>query len=272
MELQRITAFPGPGALWSLTPDASGTPVLITHGTFSNAQTCTPLAQFFARAGHPVYVITWRDRTGRPGAFDFDDLAHGEITAALAALPEPAHLIAHSGGGLAMCLALRSPENRAKTRSLTLMATQATHLRCAPRRDLAFMEAMGILCRPLGYWPARVFGLGPCNESAALLSHWLRINRAGRFTARDGADVFAEMPGWHMPLLMLAGAADRMIAPQEGCRALAAAFGPTGHFHLCAQETDGEDFTHSRLLRSRTAAQHVWPRIQRFWTDSEAGT
>ncbi|MEP4194505.1 MAG: alpha/beta fold hydrolase [Aliishimia sp.] len=272
MDLQVIPDFAGPGQLYGLNVDAKATPVLITHGTFSTAQTCAPLAEFFARAGHPTYVIEWRNRQKRPGRFDYDDLAEGEITAAVNAMPRPAHLVAHSGGGLAMLLGLRDVRLRAKTLSLTTLGTQATHLHTAPLKDYLYIKAMGHVGRILGYWPTSVLGLGPCDETAGILDHWLRFNAMGKFTARDGVDMFAEMASWNLPALVLSGAADTVIAPVQGCQALASALGGQAEFHLCSAATDGEDYTHSRLLRSRSAVQYVWPRILAFWAAHNVAT
>ncbi len=264
MTLKRLDHYSGPGALWAENTHAPGAPVLITHGTFSNAQTCQPLASFMAAQNRPVYVIEWRGRAGRPGRFDFDDLATGEIRHALQYVLRPTHLLAHSGGGLAMILGLRDPTVRARALSLTTLATQATHLHCAPRRARLGISVWAGVGRVMGYWPASRLGLGPCNESAAILNHWLRFNAARAMIANDGTDVFAETRTWRLPMFSLGGAGDRVIAPTPGCKALAEAFGDTGRFHLCAHDTDGEDFSHSRLLRSRAAATHVWPRIAQF--------
>ena len=263
------TQYQGPGRLFCVNQKGGNTPVLLTHGTFSTADTCEPLAQFLA-ADRPVYIIEWRDRGRRPGTFNFYDLAEGEITSALAAMPGPVHLVAHSGGGLAMCFAMLDRANRAKTCSLTMLATQATHLTEAPRLNYAAVRAMDVLGRMLGRWPANVTGLGPSDETAHLLSQWVAFNRARSAKTRAGSDLFDHLGALELPALVLAGAADLTIARPDGCRALADAFGPTAQYHLCARETDGEDFTHTRLVRSRAAAASVWPRIAAFLQQQDA--
>ncbi|MEM6311047.1 MAG: alpha/beta fold hydrolase [Pseudomonadota bacterium] len=263
----------GPGQLFRLNVQtaASRAPVLMTHGTFSTAETMTPMAMALAAAGHPVWIIEWRGRKGRPGAFDFYDLAEGEITQALAAIDEPAHLLAHSGGGLAMCFALLDPINRARVRSLTLLATQGTRLTEAPRLRYAGVRAMDLLGRVFGRWPRALTRIGPCDETAKLLSQWVTFNRARRVSTRDGRDVFACLSALELPVFALSGAADLTIARPDGCRELAYAFGPRARYHCCAAATDGEDFTHARLIRSRAAAHHVWPRITAFLQELELG-
>lgn len=264
MSLRVVSEYHGPGRLLYLASEGRKPPVLLTHGTFSDAETCMPLAGFLAQAGHPVYVIEWRGRHGRPGRFDFHDLAEGEITFALAYLSEPVHLLAHSGGGLAMALAICDPAFRNKVRSLTMLATQGTHLTEARRLPYLGIRALERFGRLRGHWPARLLGLGSSNESAALLSQWLAFNRARRITDRNGRDIFPRLAELDLPVLALAGAADNIIARPEGCFALVHAFGPRAQTHLCAVDTDSEDFTHARLFKSRAAAAHVWPRITAF--------
>lgn len=245
-------------------PGGLGTPVLITHGTFSTADTCRPIAEYFAAKGRPVYVIEWRGRNGRPGRFDFHDLAEGEFAQAIQMMPKRVDLVAHSGGGLAMCFAVLDPDLRAKVRSLTMLGTQGTHLFDAPWRDLQAIRLMDWYGRKRGFWPARLTGLGPCNESATLLSQWVRFNRNRKIMTRGGTNLFDYLPALGLPVFALAGAADTVIARPEGCERLAKAFGVRSEYHLCRAGTDTEDFTHPRLFRSRAAAARIWPRIIAF--------
>lgn len=271
--LRRIPAYAGPGRLFLLEPAANTgrAPVLLTHGTFSDADTMLPLAETLSDAGYPVYVIEWRGRGMRPGQFDFHDLAEGEITEALQSLPSPAHLVAHSGGGLAMTFSQLIPGNRQRTLSLTLIATQGTHLFDAPRGRVLGIRALDLCGRVSGYWPLSL-GLGPSRETARLMTQWVRFNRLRRISDRDGRDVFPRLASLDLPVLALSGAADTVIARPDGCAALAAAFGPKATHHCCAKATDGEDFTHSRLVRSRAARQRVWPRITHFLQQVDGST
>lgn len=264
-DLIEISDYRGPGRLLRLSgDDTAGAPVLMTHGTYSNADTMQPLAQFLHALGRKVFIIEWRDRGGRPGEFDFHDLAEDEISKAVLHLNEPVHLLAHSGGGMSLCFAQENPGIRALTKSLTLIATQGTHLSDAPGMAYPLIRAMGRVSRLLGYWPKRFPGLGPCDESARLVCQWIEFNKARKISTRSGADLFDQLQSLMLPVLALAGAADVAVARPEGCKALADAFGTTSQFHVCAKDSDGEDFTHSRLIRSRAAARSVWPRIATF--------
>lgn len=264
-----VPGWSGPGRLIRLASDGCKPAVLMTHGTFSTAETCLPLARFLCEAGHPVYIVEWRGRSGKPGRFDFHDLAQGEIAGALGTLDAPAHLLAHSGGGLAMIFAALRPALRPKIRSLTLIATQGTHLRSAPLLPYLGIRGLELWGRLRRRWTAQLLGLGPANESAALLSQWVEFNRAGCITNKAGANVEPDLAALDLPVFALAGAADRIIAPPAGCFALARAFGNASRTHLCQKATDGEDFTHSRLIKSRNAARFVWPRIAAFLESHE---
>jgi alpha-beta hydrolase superfamily lysophospholipase len=264
----KVTKFPGPGALYALNENGTAPAILLTHGTYSNAETCTPIAQFFAAQNHPVYVIEWRSRGGSPGAFTFHDLADGEIAQAIEHLNQrgPLHLIAHSGGGLALTFAALNETLRPHIASLTLIATQATHLKDAPWRQYQSIRALDWWGRRQGYWSAKHLRMGPCNESATLLHQWLRFNQARRITDRAGQDIFPQLARLNLRTFALAGAADTTIARPDGCFALANAFGHGAQTHLCQASTDGEDFTHARLFKSRAAETYVWPRIRDFIT------
>lgn len=264
----------GPGQLWQLDGvQSDGAPVLITHGTFSNADTCLPMAQFFGQTA-PTYVIEWRARDQRRGnvtAFDYHDLAEGEMIEALAHVSQHhpkdgVHVVAHSGGGLAMILALlHAPQAARLIRSMTLLGAQATHSHMAGRRVQMFMAAMGFVGRRLGYWPAKYMRLGPCSEATGIMENWAHWNKHRMFADRQGRDVIPQLSQVAVSTLVLAGTADTVIAPMQGCRAIADGLGSNARFEICGR-TQGypEDFNHARLIRSRAAANSLWPRIAKW--------
>ncbi|MEO9819346.1 MAG: alpha/beta hydrolase [Paracoccaceae bacterium] len=255
------------GQLYQFGGSSTGPSVLLTHGTFSNIDTLTPLAAFLDAQGMCVFGIEWRDRVSRPGRFTYDDIAEAEVSEAIRTIagPQGLHLIGHSGGGLALILAMHlHPELRPMVHSLTCLATQATHLYQSSWRFRTGLHLMRVFGCLTGYWTVRASGLGPCNESAALQTQWMDWNRAGSMTDPLGNDVFAGLKAWELPVMAIAAPLDTDIAPTEGCQRLADAFGETGQCHIATRETDGEDFTHSRLIRSRTATRVLWPRIAAF--------
>ena len=248
----------------------TGPTVLLTHGTFSNIDTLTPLAAFLTQQGLRVYAIEWRGRMSRPGVFTYDDLAQAEMSEAIQTIdaPQGLHLIGHSGGGLAFILALHlNAKLRLMIRSLTCLAAQATHLHQSSLRFRTGLRLVRVFGHLFGYWPVRMIGLGICTESAALQSQWMNWNRANCMTDQNGNNVYAGLSDWALPALIIAAQQDTDIAPKAGCKAVADAFGSTGKFHVAMLASDGEDFTHSRLIRSRTAARTLWPRVTQFIQD-----
>lgn len=266
----------GPGRLLNVTQASGNTPVLVTHGTFSNADTCAPLAATLG-AAHPAYVLEWRGRDlrlGRRQRFDYTSLADGEMTMAirhLASRYPKVHLVAHSGGGLALALAVaRHPDLRGVVSSLTVMGAQATRLRDAPQKFQRAMRRAAWIGRRLGYWPHKVIKVGPVSESAQLMEQWLRWNSQGEM-ADDRGPLRTRLSRLNLPVLVLAGAGDRLIAPPEGCRDYAQMFGQSAELELCGTQTGyAENYNHARMIRSRTAVTDLWPRIARWLDDIDA--
>lgn len=250
-------------------------PVLVSHGTFSDFTTCLPVAEFFARAGHPTFILEWRGRDvgrGNRLGFTYWDLAEDEFRAAcdhiFTHLNRPCHIVAHSGGGLAAALMLADQADaRAKVGSLAMLATQSTHLGALPLRARLSIAAITHLARLPGYWPKSLMKLGPTNENAPLKVQWHGWNRRGVITCRDGTDLFDKLASVTTPALAIAGKADLVIAPQQGCRALLEAFsGPKSFIHAGKSEGFSEEFDHSRLWKSRAAERDLWPLIGQWIT------
>ena len=80
------------------------------------------------------------------------------------------------------------------------------------------------------------------------------------------SDIPSSLAQVRIPVLALAGSADRLIAPWRGCEALARAFGgPDVEFLLCSKAAGfAEDYSHSRLLMSGNAQSDVFPWIAQW--------
>ncbi len=274
VDMDEITDFTGPGRLLRVS-DGSGTPVLISHGTFSTAATCLPLAQKIG-AGRPTYIIEWRGRdigAGRVQHLDYTGLGDGEMAQAIAYVAQrhgAVHLVAHSGGGLAMAMALARHDLRARVRSLCVMGAQATRFYDGPWRFRMTMLALAQIGRRRGYWPVRLINIGPCNEASGIMDEWLGWNRTGVIGDTHGP-LSPRLAAQKLPTLVLAGGGDRLIAPVAGCRDFAQMFGPQAQLELCGTATGyPEDFNHARLIRSRAAAQTLWPRIGKWLSEQDA--
>ena len=246
-------------------------PVLLTHGTFSNAQVCAKLAAYLADHGFDCWIVEWRghgqSQAGR-GKPDFQHLADFDVPAGLAAVRRltgnpHVFLAGHSGGGLVFLMHLaRQPETRQHVKGLVTLASQATE---AGRRwrDKARIASFAILNNVLGHVPGPAFGLGPENEWRGVMNQWFRWNWTQRWVGRDGFDYATALREIDVPALCLAGAGDRFIAPVLGCRRLFEALGSRDKRFVVCGTSDGfaEDYDHARIIASRAAGQEIWPLI-----------
>jgi oxygen-independent coproporphyrinogen-3 oxidase len=251
-------------------PDGAGDPVVLTHGTFSNAGICARLANYLAARGFDCWVLELRGHGASQRAFpdpSFEAFGLLDVPAALEAVRahtgRPLFLVGHSGGGLAFLMHLvRQPSARADVRGAVLLASQATEA-CATWRGRVFVAFGRLTDLTLGYTPGRALGLGPEDEAGGVLTEWYRWNRAQRWTGQDGLDYLAALGDLSVPTLCIAGAGDRFIAPPAGCRRLYDALGGTDKAWLLAARSEGfsEDFGHARLIASRGAQREIWPRV-----------
>jgi oxygen-independent coproporphyrinogen-3 oxidase len=280
----RTTASAGPTRYRELTRDGvelslvrfagdvrRDTPVLLTHGTFSNAQVCGKLAGFLADHGFDCFVLELRGHgqsgTG-PGTPDFQRMADFDVPAALEAVRRrtgkpQAFLVAHSGGGLVFLMHLaRTLESCRNVKGLVTLASQATEAG-ASLRARAKIAGFAALNNVLGYFPGASLGLGPEDEHRGVMNQWFRWNWSGRWLARDGFDYEEALGHVDVPALCLAGAGDRFIAPVQGCRRLYDRLGSRDkRLVVCGRATGfAEDYGHARLIASRGAWQEIWPLI-----------
>jgi len=255
-------------------------PVLLTHGTFSNAQACEKLASFLADHGFDCWIVELRghgeSRTGE-GRPDFQHLADFDVPAAIDAVRRwtgkpQAFLVGHSGGGLIFLMHLaRNPERCHEVKGLVTLASQATEAgrTWGARARIAGFAAMNNL---LGYLPGPVLGVGPENEYRDVMNQWFRWNWSRRWLGRDGFDYAEALRRITVPALCLAGTGDRFIAPLRGCQKLHDLLGSTDkRFIACGKATGfAEDFDHARIIASRAAWQEIWPVIL-TWVSDRAG-
>lgn len=250
------------------------TPVLLTHGTFSNAQVCTRLARYLAENGFDCWILELRGHgRSEAGAVDpdFERFSEFDVPAALHAVRQKTkkeHLfwVGHSGGGLVLLMHLaRHPEERAKVKGIVTLASQATEAGStwAGRAKVA-LGALGN--NLLGFAPGPPLRLGPENEFKGVMNQWFRWNWNGRWTGNDGFDYLEALGQVEVPALCFAGGGDHFIAPYRGCRRLYDALGSLDkRMALCAKsEGYGEDYSHSRIIASRRAQQEIWPTISEW--------
>lgn len=253
---------------------SEGPVVAVTHGTFSNVTSCKRLGRFLALQGYGVWLFDWRGHGLNPPTthdYDLETVAEEDIESALGEIHRQEGgrrltLIGHSGGGIAAAIwAARRPDRaHAYLAGLVLLAAQVTHA--------AATFASWAAIKGYGAWIARRQWLtasgmvGPERESARLMRQWCYWNLQRKFVGYDGMDYLRRLTEVRIPVLALAGSADRVIAPWQGCEALARAFGGKDiEFLLCGKATCfQEDYSHSRLLMAGNAQSDVYPRIAQW--------
>jgi oxygen-independent coproporphyrinogen-3 oxidase len=258
------------------------TPVLLTHGTFSNGNVCTRLAAYLASYGFPCWVLELRGHGGSDGRgrrATFEDFGCLDVPAAVDAVRERARtdslfLLGHSGGGLAFLMYLaRHPEEAARVPGVVTLASQATGagLGWRGRKSITFIAMannLGSRARQ------RLLRLGPESEYRGVVNQWFRWNWSARWRGRDGLDYLDALRKVPTPALCFAGAGDRRIAPVEGCRRLFDALGTSDKSLVVCGRTYGfaEDYDHARIVASRGARQEIWPRILGWLQERSATT
>ncbi|MFZ0931218.1 MAG: alpha/beta fold hydrolase [Syntrophobacteraceae bacterium] len=262
-------------ALHSVQPDVPDTAlaeVILTHGTFSNARICLSLADYLASIGFRCWVLEWRghgESGAAPRQTTFDSVAQLDVSAVLQAAsqrdgPRSVFWLGHSGGGLvgAMWAARNVDLAHTRLRGLLMLGSQAT-LAGARLHNRWVIRCIDFLMSALRSAPGQYLGLGPEPENPRLMHQWCRWNIEGKFYGDDGFDYPAALKRLQIPVLALSGAGDTFIAPPDGCRVLAEAFGgPDVTFHTCGTATGfAENYTHNRLILSKPASREIWPML-----------
>ncbi len=248
-------------------------PVILTHGTFSNALICRNLAAFLNEAGFDCWIYEW---TGH-GLGEYGQLYLDAEGFALHDVPRVIHTVltktnsrtcswvAHSGGGfLPLIYLARNPLFQEKIQAIVGMGSQTTG---AGRTIIGKLitRMVPMVNTLLGKVPGPLSGLGPEDEVSGFLTQWSQWNRTGRWMGTDGFDYDRAMGKILIPALFIAGAKDP-IAPHSGCRALVNSLGSlTKNLVLCSKENGyQENYTHPRLIASQNAKKEIWPMILEF--------
>lgn len=250
--------------------------VVLAHGMFSNYRACRGLAQYLARLNFDCWLLDYQahghsDKSSTP--VDFETLCLHDTEATLKFLQTqtnpPLWWVGHSGGGLAIAMYLaRYPERQGSLAGFVTLASQATDAGLKQSRRVQF-RLFRALIRVLGKAPGKSFGLGPEDESVAVMDQWLRWSLSRRWTGADGFDYSDNLGVITVPSLSLAAIADRFIAPVSGCRKMHSLLGGDDKTFVVFGKVHGhlEDYTHARLISSRKASVDVWPLVGQWIVD-----
>ena len=248
-------------------------PVILTHGTFSNALICMELAAFLNTAGFDCWIYEWSGHgLSQYGDLypDAEDFALHDVPAVIEkVLTETASKaciwVAHSGGGfLPLIYMARNPHLQHEIQAITAMGSQTTGAGGTWIGKLMTM-AVPVVIRMLGRVPGPFYGLGPEDEVSGFLEQWCRWNRSGKWIGKDGFDYDKAMKNIHIPAFFIAGAND-LIAPSDGCHRMFHSLGSTQKRYALCSMANGylENYNHPRLIASQNAKVEIWPMVLEF--------
>ncbi|PXX42734.1 alpha/beta hydrolase [Aquitalea magnusonii] len=254
-------------------------PLILSHGTFSNQRSCTPLARHLAALGWQCWLFDWRGHgsSAMPRhPYNFETIAGQDVVAILRAVeeecaPQRPFWLGHSGGGLIASLWLaRQGADCSRLAGLLLLAAQAssTGRPWWPQWQIRLMSMLLPLRQQISPRWATVASEA---ESSLLLRQWCRWNLRGAIRSADGFDYQAALGQQSLPVLALAGGGDCFISPPDGCRHLLQSFASHDKRFVLCDRAHGflEDYSHDRLLLSKNAKNEIWPLLAN-WLEQHA--
>lgn len=218
------------------------------------------------------------------------------------------HCVTHSGGGACLTMFLiQNPHYINKINSVSMFACQVYGAIVTPKNYFKIIAAK-IFTRIFGYIPAKKLNMGPINESHHTMSQWYEWNLRKNFhshfikqsdidfsgvkesafdkhnqqkkmtgvESHDYVDYRQYMPTISVPIYAISAKGDKFISPTKGCQSLFNDFDNSlnNNFANVFREyalsnSDLDDYTHSRILNSRTAAKEIWPTVA-VWIDKHS--
>ncbi|HCY85495.1 MAG TPA: esterase [Desulfobacteraceae bacterium] len=261
-------------------PSSPFSPVILTHGTFSNALICAKLSQFLCDNGFECWIYEWvghgRSEYGTLYP-DAEDFALTDIPAVIRTVlgktdKQACIWVAHSGGGfLPLVYMARNPLEQHKIERLVGLGSQTTGAGKTLVGKL-ITRLLPAVIGILGKVPGPLLNLGPEDEASGFLHQWCQWNRSGKWLGKDGFDYYKAMADIHIPTLLMAGGND-FIAPPGGCREILNALGSAQKKYVLCSTAHGyaENYTHPRLIASKHSRKEIWPIILEFIQSKRSG-
>jgi len=252
-------------------------PLLLVHGTFSNrtfflGDRERGMGWYLASRGWDVWVAELRGH-GRSGAaahgrnWLFEDWIRADAPALVDAVREATGhdrliWVGHSAGGVIGYAFAGMPDPGAAAVAGLVAVSAPAPTGLGP---VAWpMAAAGVLLTKLaGRFPARALGIGPEDEHPGIFTQWMRWNLRGAWHGQHGTDYYGHAARVTVPVLALAGAGDRWVAPPRLCEDLlrtTASRAP--RYVVCGRGTGfSENFNHHRVVASSAVRNEIWPLI-----------
>ena len=253
-----------------------GSPVIIAHGSISNAETVRPLGNFLAERGFDCWLLEWAGHGQSEPATprqDFEYPAFHDLPVAVGTVLErtqrPRLLwVAHSGGGhLPLMYLARHPDKQSKFAGIVTLGTQSTH--ATPRfRDKFAGAVLWCITILLDRTPKAILPLGNEPEPTRLLLQWVEWNMKQRWLGADGHDYMTGLSKVTVPAAVVAGGRD-IVAPAAGCKAIYDAIGSSDKLWILCAQSHGfsTDLAHAQLIRGTVAHTEVFPKLVAWLQD-----
>lgn len=251
-----------------------GLPVVIAHGTLSNAEAVRDLGLYLAELGYDCWLLEWGGHGKSRAAskrqnFEypaFHDVPAG-INHVLSITQKPAvYWLSHSGGGhLPLMYLARFPDERSKFAGMVTLGSQATDAALGFKNKLSalYIGAISNLFRgvPQRCLPMKTVEGEPTN----LLGQWAVWNLKQQWLGSDGLNYLVALSDITMPFFMIAGGND-VIAPKSGCFKFYERLGSEDKRWMECSTSQGfsKDYDHGQLIRGSAAQQEVFPEISQW--------
>lgn len=262
-------------ALWKIYTDNSekGNDIFLTHGTFSDRKVCMGISEFLVKNGYTCWILEWRNHGESSfinDSFNFEKIGKEDVEKALDYLfteenIEKIDCVTHSGGGISLVINLiENPENIKRIKRMVFFACQSfgAGYSIGNRLKLSIGKSISKL---IGFVPAKILGR-PHNEDYYFMKQWFDWNLSKEFISETGRDYALEMPKIQIPILSICGSGDKFVAPMIGCKEYLLKFeNPKNKLLHCGKETGFiEDYSHSRLIYSRSAEKEIYPEVLKW--------
>ncbi len=237
------------------------------------------LAKYLARRGYDCWVLDLRGHghsEAPPTEPTFETFATLDVAAAVGAVcRETGHdrvmWVGHSGGGFLPLMAIaRDPAVSRSIAGVVALASQADGAGVGVRARIG-IALFWLVTNVVRKFPGRLFRFGPEDEFRRVMNQWFRWNWTKRWRGDDGLDYRGALATVDTPVLALAGAGDRLIAPARGCASLVDGLGSRDKsFEVCGVASGYcEDYSHARIVASRSAHKEIFPKVA-AWLDQRS--